>query len=96
MEKVWIDDIQNQLPDALIVLIGNKCDIDEGKLKRKDHNTETPKRKVKYEDGQAFANKHNLHYFKEVSAKTGEGISDVVEYIVKSLYQRYEENLREY
>ena len=29
IEKVWIHDIKCQLPDALILLIGNKNDIDE-------------------------------------------------------------------
>jgi len=30
--------------------------------------------------------KHKLDYFTEVSAKTGKGIKDLVEYISKALY----------
>ena len=39
--------------------------------------------------------KHNLNYFTEVSAKTGQGIREVVEYVSKTLYHEYKEKLYE-
>jgi len=40
--------------------------------------------------------KHNMHYFTEVSAKTGDGIDDLVEFISKALYHTNKDNLYEF
>lgn len=40
--------------------------------------------------------KHNLNYFTEVSAKTGNGIKQLVEYIGKILFHKNKECLYEY
>ncbi len=53
----WLEDIEKSSePDIVIVLIGNKCDL-EGK------------RQVLLSEGQEFARRHNLLFF-ETSAKT--------------------------
>lgn len=40
--------------------------------------------------------KHNLSYFTEVSAKTGTGIKQLVEYIGKVLYHKNKDCLYDY
>lgn len=45
------------------------------------------------EEAQAFQAKHRIHYFTEVSAKTGNGISALVEHIAKTLYHLNKDSL---
>ena len=60
----WIQDIKDQSPKTvLIVLVGNKIDL-------------VNERKVKEEEGKAFAEKHNF-IFQEMSALTGDGIQEL-------------------
>ena len=40
--------------------------------------------------------KHHLNYFTEVSAKTGRGIKELVEFIGKTLYHQNQECLNDY
>ena len=40
--------------------------------------------------------KYNLHYFMEVSAKTGAGVQELLTYISKRLYQHNKDKLYEY
>lgn len=59
----WLNDLETLcLPNAHIILIGNKCDIE-------DH------REVTTQSGQDFANKHKIDYI-ETSALTGENITE--------------------
>jgi translation initiation factor IF-2 len=44
-------------------------------------------------DAEAFKERHRLHYFTEVSAKTGQGIKEVVDHVAKTLYHINKENL---
>ena len=60
----WIEEIQEQSPKTvLIILIGNKIDLEE-------------KRVISYDEGNEFAIKNGI-FFYETSAKTGVGIEDV-------------------
>jgi len=59
----WFDDIINtNKNDVIYALVGNKTDLGN--------------RAVTAEEGKKFAEEHNF-YFQEVSAKTGEGFSDL-------------------
>ncbi|CDW86177.1 rab gtpase 2c [Stylonychia lemnae] len=89
LETIWINDIQSNLKDALIILVGNKADIDE--------NQKTKfKRQVTQEEGLEFMKRHNIDHYVEVSAKTGYGIKPLVEYISKQLYHHNRDNLYEF
>ena len=76
----WIDDIKNQSPKTvLIILVGNKIDLDED-------------RAVSYDEGNEFATKNGI-IFQETSAKTGVGIEEIflksAKEIVKKMEQGY-------
>ena len=64
LEKVWIADVQASLKDALLILVGNKRDVDDEVRTRSQ-------RQVTEQDALAFKERHRLHYHTEVSAKTG-------------------------
>lgn len=76
---MWIADVQGSLKDAMLILVGNKCDVD-------DETRTRSQRQVTKEEARGFKEKHRLHYHTEVSAKTGHGIKELVEYLAKSLY----------
>ena len=86
LERVWIADVQASLKDALLILVGNKADVDDEVRTRSQ-------RQVTKEDAAAFKDKHKLHYNTEVSAKTGHGIKELVERIAKTLYHINQDNL---
>ncbi len=79
LEKVWISDVQANLKDAFLVLVGNKADVDD-ELRTKSS------RQVTQEEATEFKEKHKIHHCTEVSAKTGKGIKELVEHIAKNLY----------
>ena len=58
-------------PDSLVVLVGNKADLDE-------------RREIPKEIGLQFADEHSLPFF-EVSAKTGNRVHDVFAYVAQTL-----------
>jgi GTPase SAR1 family protein len=86
LERVWIGDVQANLKDAFLVLVGNKCDVDD---ELKTRST----RQVTQEEATAFKEKHRIHFCTEVSAKTGKGIKELVEHIARSLYHINKDNL---
>lgn len=60
----WLEEVrQNGNPDMVIMLIGNKCDLDQ-------------RRQVSTEEGERFA-KENQLIFMETSAKTAFGVEEV-------------------
>ena len=62
--KSWIEDCKSQSPKTiLMVLVGNKIDLDSD-------------RAVSYEDGEEFAKMNNMPFF-ETSAKTGANIENI-------------------
>ena len=79
LERVWIADVQGSLKDALLILVGNKADVD-------DETRTRSQRQVSQQEAREFKEKHRLHYHTEVSAKTGRGIKELVEHLAKNLY----------
>ena len=58
----WVNYIKTQKQNAKFLLVGNKCDLKD-------------KRQVSTDEAQKYAEENNMKFI-EVSAKTGEGISD--------------------
>ena len=74
----WINDLTNINKNEIIfALVGNKIDLKE-------------KREVSLEEGEKFA-EDNDYIFHEISAKTGEGFSDL---FYKSLFERIRTKFR--
>ena len=68
----WINDLTNvNKDDVIFALVGNKIDLEES-------------RQVSPEEGQKFAEEHG-YIFQEVSAKTGDGFSDL---FYKNLFEK--------
>ena len=68
----WINDLTNvNKDDVIFALVGNKIDLEES-------------RQVTTEEGQKFAEEHG-YIFQEVSAKTGDGFSDL---FYKNLFEK--------
>ena len=68
----WIQDLKenaDNINDLFICLIGNKIDKED-------------KREVSIEEANKFAQENNMPYF-EVSAKTGEGIKNLFDEVIK-------------
>ena len=73
----WVKECKDMCyKDILIVLIGNKCDL-EGK------------RGVSYDEGEKFANDNNLLFF-ETSAKDGTNINEAFTKATTTLVQKIE------
>ena len=64
--STWIEDCWSQSPKTItLILVGNKCDLDE-------------ERQVTFEEGEEFAKDNGMLFF-EASAKTGHNIEQVFE-----------------
>ena len=75
----WIDDCTKQTPKTiLLLLIGNKNDLND-------------KREVQYEEGEEFAKKKNM-IFLETSAKTGNNINTIFEKSVEQIDKNIKNN----
>ena len=75
----WIQDIRDQSPKTvLIVLVGNKIDLED-------------KRVVSYDEGSEFAIKNGF-IFEETSAKTGQGIEEIFTKSAKEIVKKMDEN----
>ena len=73
----WIKELnQNSTKNIKIILVGNKSDLEK-------------ERKISYEEGEKLKNKHNLDYFIETSAKTGNNAKNVLIEAAKILYKEY-------
>ena len=78
----WIHDLRVLADNTILVLIGNKSDLQD--------------RKVSYDEGKAFAKKHNIQLFVELSAKTNEGnCSQILEQIAVLMYTSFKEENNE-
>jgi Ras-related protein Rab-2A len=83
----WLEEVrQNGNPDMVIMLIGNKSDLDQ-------------RRQVSTEEGERFAKDNNL-IFMETSAKTAFNVEEVfnllVRYLYLGLFANISDDLREY
>ena len=75
----WIEDIRTQSPKTvLIILIGNKIDLDDRRI-------------ITYDEGNEFAIKNGL-IFGETSAKTGEGIEEIFKKSAQEIAKKMNEN----
>ena len=74
----WVEDVKTQNENAKFLLVGNKCDLEE------------ERRVVTKEEANEYAEKNDMKFF-EVSAKTGEGIDDMFEYIISELLKDVKE-----
>jgi len=71
----WLDDArQHASSEMTIMLIGNKCDLDQ-------------KRAVKYEEGEQFAKDNGL-IFMETSAKTAHNVEEAFLTNAKKIYEK--------
>jgi len=61
--KSWVKEVTKWEPSAKLVVLGNKCDLED-------------QRKVLYDDGKSYADEVNA-IFMETSAKTGKNIEEV-------------------
>ena len=74
----WIKQLKKYaLPGSKIILLGNKCDLED-------------KREVSYEEGKEICKNNNLEFFAEVSAKNGFSSPNFLEMASVSLYKDYE------
>lgn len=73
----WLTDCRNQTnPNAVILLIGNKCDLSE-------------QRQVSFEEAQTFAQENKLLYM-ETSAKTGQNVEEAFLITSKKIFENIE------
>ncbi|KAL3235047.1 GTP-binding protein YPT52 [Nakaseomyces bracarensis] len=84
--QMWVQELQNKVgdDDLVIYLVGNKIDLVAD---------DQDKRQVDVEDGEAYAKEQKL-LFKEVSAKTGDGIKDIFQEIGEQLYSTKKDELK--
>ncbi|MHA1399699.1 MAG: GTP-binding protein [Candidatus Heimdallarchaeaceae archaeon] len=61
--KTWINEARTESPRIMLILVGNKNDLDD-------------LREVSYEEGAEYAKKNGCIGFIETSAKTGENVAD--------------------
>ena len=75
----WINNLENKLDmkNVPIILVGNKNDKED-------------ERKVSYEEGLKYAQKHNFKFF-EMSAKTGENVKEAFLALIHLYYDKNKE-----
>ncbi|CAJ1427413.1 unnamed protein product [Effrenium voratum] len=75
----WLEEArQNANANMVIMLIGNKCDLD--------------RREVTYEEGAQFARDHGL-IFRETSAKTAQNVEEAFIQTARKIYENIQNNV---
>ena len=78
----WLREIRAQCnQECLIYLTGNKSDV------APEH------RQVSVEKALAFKNEHDLHYYSETSARTGDNVINLFSDVAKFLYLKHRDRL---
>ncbi|TAQ84909.1 hypothetical protein B7494_g6756 [Chlorociboria aeruginascens] len=78
----WLNDLrQIAEPDIVVVLVGNKCDLDEG---------DESKRQVTKEEAEGWALKNEVLEYVETSAKSGEGVEMAFGRVAERIYMNIE------
>ena len=77
--KQWIEDCKNYMTNnVVVVLVGNKCDLEDS-------------REVTKDEGQEVADSYGLLFF-ETSAKTGSNVNEVFENSLQEIARRIDSN----
>ena len=76
--KNWVQDLRQNcnVPDVLIALVGNKCDL-------------TEKLEVTFEEADSFKREVKGEIFRETSAKDNNGVNELFQEIALKLYKRH-------
>ncbi|ODM87937.1 Ras-like GTP-binding protein Rho1 [Orchesella cincta] len=82
----WSPEVKHFCPNVPIILVGNKKDL-RGDQEVIDQLAKLGQAPVKFEDGEAMADKINAFAYLECSAKTGEGVRDVFETATRAAIQ---------
>lgn len=76
--NMWINDLNSLCsPNAYIILVGNKCDLEDD-------------RQVPETEGQEFAKRYNLEYL-ETSAKTGDNVQETFARLGAGIFRHVKE-----
>jgi GTPase SAR1 family protein len=76
----WLEEVRESgNPDMTIMIVGNKCDLDE-------------RRQVSYEEGERFAKENDL-IFIETSAKTSHNVDEAFVETSKEIYANIDKGL---
>lgn len=74
----WVEELKNQNNNAILALVGNKCDMEE-------------KRKVSQDSAKTFAKNNNMIYY-EVSAKSNTNINALFNKLVELIPKNQNQN----
>ena len=79
---MWLNKLSDttDLSKKPIIIIGNKCDIDQSK------------RQISFEEGKKYAENKGYHFY-ETSAKTGENVEKAFNDIFEQLFTCFEEEI---
>jgi GTPase SAR1 family protein len=78
--ELWMKQISSQAPDAVIILVGNKCDLEP---------------EIQNEQGEQLAKNHNIKFF-ETSAKTGKNVEEIFQALARDIRNKLgEDHLKE-
>ena len=80
----WLKELKGQAsPDVKIMIVGNKCDLED-------------ERKVSFDEGKEFKEKNHLDFFMETSAQTGFNVKNFLIEAAEILYKDYLVNKNSY
>lgn len=78
--EIWMKQIMSHAPDAVIILVGNKCDLEP---------------EIPSDQGEQLAKSHNIKFF-ETSAKTGKNVEEIFQVLAKDIKNKLgEDHLKE-